>query len=48
MLTTHDTYCRCRTCKPPLPGEAQRQRDKWAILALIFLGALAAIMAVSS
>lgn len=48
MLTSHDTYCRCRTCKPPLVGEAQRRRDALALCALIFLAALAAIMAVTS
>lgn len=47
MLTTHDTYCRCRVCKPPLVGE-DRQRDRLALCALIFLALVAAIMAVSS
>lgn len=46
MLTRHDTYCRCRICKPPLVGD--RRRDHYAIAALIFLVALAAIMAVTS
>lgn len=46
MLTRHDTYCRCRVCKPPLVGHVRR--DRYAITALLFLAALAAIMAVSS
>lgn len=46
MLTRHDTYCRCRICKPPLVGDRRRNRYAW--IALAFLVALAAIMAVSS
>lgn len=46
MLTTHDTYCRCRICKPPLVGE-MRTRDRLAICAIIILALVAAIMVAS-
>lgn len=48
MLTTHDTYCRCRLCKPPLPGEEQHQRERYAAVAIIILAIVAAIIAISS
>ena len=37
MLTSHDYYCRCRLCKPPLVGQANHRR-----LTLIALVALTA------
>lgn len=39
MLTKHDYFCRCRTCKPPLVGE---DRSRAALLAML---AIASVLA---
>lgn len=38
----HDSYCRCQSCKPPMPGEGGELRYLigGAILALLLLGVL--------
>lgn len=42
MLTTHDAFCRCRICKPPLVG-ASRKADAKLILIVLGVAAIAAI-----
>ena len=42
MLTSHDFYCRCRLCKPPLVGQASPGRNRLTMIAfaLIAVGAV--------
>ena len=42
MLTSHDYYCRCRLCKPPLVGQASHSRNRLNMIAfaLIAVGAV--------
>ena len=40
MLTSHDYYCRCRLCKPPLVGQASHSRLTMIAFALIAVGAV--------
>lgn len=45
--TLHDSFCRCRACKPPLVGQATiiRRARNFRVLALVVLGVWGGVIA---